>query len=63
MLLLFSFFFLFIFGGLGRGYRRGDGFGLGLAIVRAIADRHGAQVSLAEAEIGGLRVRVRFPAR
>ena len=39
------------------------GSGLGLAIVRAIADRHGAQVSLAEAEIGGLRVRVRFPAR
>ena len=38
------------------------GSGLGLAIVRVIADRHGAQISLGEAAIGGLRVQVRFPA-
>lgn len=47
-----------------RFYRRGGdgetGSGLGLAIVRAIADRHGAQVSLADADSGGLLVRVVF---
>ncbi len=38
------------------------GSGLGLAIVRAIAERHGAQVSLATpAAGGGLEVWVRFP--
>ncbi|HET9598536.1 MAG TPA: ATP-binding protein [Anaeromyxobacteraceae bacterium] len=49
-----------------RFYRRGDGpaggAGLGLAIVKAIADRHGASVSLGEAPGGGLSVRVAFPA-
>lgn len=43
--------------------RHGDpaGSGLGLAIVRAIADRHGATVSLQPGEGGsGLEVRVRF---
>jgi two-component system OmpR family sensor kinase/two-component system sensor histidine kinase QseC len=48
-----------------RFYRRdsGDatGSGLGLAIVRAIADRHGAQVELSDAPLGGLRVEVRLP--
>jgi len=39
-----------------------SGTGLGLAIVRAIAERHRASVELSDAEIGGLRVRVRFPA-
>jgi two-component system, OmpR family, sensor kinase len=38
------------------------GSGLGLAIVRAIAERHGAEVSLSETPGGGLTVRVRFPA-
>ena len=54
-----------------RFYRRGGevhgdgdeqtGSGLGLSIVRTIADRHGAQVSLADSESGGLLVRVDFP--
>lgn len=47
-----------------RFYRQGGegetGSGLGLAIVRTIADRHGARVSLAESDSGGLRVRVEF---
>jgi two-component system OmpR family sensor kinase len=50
-----------------RFYRRGGdsadgntGSGLGLSIVRTIADRHGAQVSLADSESGGLLVRVCF---
>ncbi len=41
----------------------GGGSGLGLAIVRAIAERHGAQVRLDDAPLGGLRVRVTFPAK
>jgi two-component system OmpR family sensor kinase len=48
-----------------RFYRRSEttepGSGLGLAIVRAIADRHGAIVELAESPLGGLLVRVLFP--
>lgn len=48
-----------------RFYRRpGEqepGSGLGLAIVRTIADRHGAVVSLHEAQGGGLLARVVFP--
>ena len=48
-----------------RFYRRAgeqeSGSGLGLAIVRTIADRHGAIVSLYEAEGGGLLARVVFP--
>lgn len=51
-----------------RFYRTADaaasGSGLGLAIVRAIAQRHGAQVELGESKrLGGLRVAVRFSAR
>jgi len=43
--------------------RDGSGSGLGLAIVRAIAERHGAQVSLQTPVSGtGLVVRVRFSA-
>ena len=34
------------------------GCGLGLSIVKALADAHGATVSLAQAELGGLRVEV-----
>jgi len=48
-----------------RFYRRpgetAEGSGLGLAIVRAVADRHGADVRLGVADGGGLRVEVRFP--
>ena len=50
-----------------RFYRRtgsaSDGSGLGLAIIKAIADRHDAQVSLGEAKEGGLQVTVAFPRR
>ena len=38
------------------------GTGLGLAIVKAIAERHHAQIELKEATIGGLAVRIAFPA-
>jgi signal transduction histidine kinase len=48
-----------------RFYRRASapegGSGLGLAIVRAIAERHGAEVDLSDAAAGGLHVAVRFP--
>ena len=48
-----------------RFYRRAaadeNGTGLGLAIVKAIAERHGARVSLKEAPGGGLHVAVSFP--
>ena len=40
----------------------GDGCGLGLAIVRQIADRYGAVVTLDAAAGGGLSVTVRFAA-
>ncbi len=39
-----------------------EGCGLGLAIVREIATRHGAAVTLGDAQTGGLRVEVVFPA-
>jgi two-component system OmpR family sensor kinase len=49
---------------LDRFYRRpgGDsqGSGLGLSIVKAIAERHGAAVNLSEAPGGGLAVRIVF---
>lgn len=49
-----------------RFYRRAElaepGSGLGLAIVRAIAERHRASVKLDDSPLGGLLVRVRFPA-
>ena len=40
----------------------GHGSGLGLAIVHAIAQRHGAHLSLdTSPELGGLRVNLEFP--
>ena len=49
-----------------RFYRRENapagGSGLGLAIVRSVAERSGARVELDTAPLGGLRVRVLFPA-
>ncbi len=49
-----------------RFYRRENappgGSGLGLAIVRSVAERSGAQLSLLDSPLGGLRVRVQFPA-
>jgi signal transduction histidine kinase len=41
----------------------GDGHGLGLAIVSAIATAHGATLAVLPQATGGLRVEVRFPAR
>ena len=41
---------------------RTPGSGLGLSIVRAVADAHGARVELLDSPLGGLRVRVQFPA-
>ncbi len=38
-----------------------EGCGLGLAIVREIAGRHGATVTLGDTPRGGLRVEVAFP--
>ena len=50
-----------------RFYRRAgesdgvsSGSGLGLSIVRMIAERHGARITLADSEAGGLLVRVGF---
>jgi len=39
----------------------GGGGGLGLSIVRGAADAHGAQVTLLESPLGGLRAQVSFP--
>jgi signal transduction histidine kinase len=38
------------------------GFGLGLSIVRSVAEVHGGTVELMAPEEGGLQVRVRLPA-
>jgi signal transduction histidine kinase len=40
-----------------------DGFGLGLSIVRAIADAHGGDVRISDAEPRGARVEVVLPDR
>ena len=48
-----------------RFYRRNPGStagsGLGLAIVRSVAAQHGAQITLSESPLGGLRVSLSFP--
>ncbi|MDM0020216.1 ATP-binding protein [Variovorax saccharolyticus] len=50
---------------LDRFYRAGQpqapGSGLGLSIVKSIADLHGATVALDRSALGGLRVLIRFP--
>ena len=40
---------------------RPPGVGLGLSIVRSVADAHGATVVLDDSPLGGLAVRVKFP--
>jgi signal transduction histidine kinase len=42
---------------------RGGGFGLGLAVVRAIADAHHATITSHAGAHGGLKLDVRFPRR
>ncbi|WP_127996694.1 ATP-binding protein [Piscinibacter defluvii] len=44
-----------------RAGQEEPGSGLGLAIVRAVAQRHGAEVTLGESPLGGLRVAVHWP--
>jgi two-component system OmpR family sensor kinase/two-component system sensor histidine kinase QseC len=44
----------------GAAAAQASGSGLGLAIVRAIANRHGATVSLGDSPLGGLRVALQF---
>jgi len=48
----------------GRFYRAGDtntsGAGLGLSIVKTIAQSHSGRLQLGESELGGLRVSIRF---
>lgn len=46
-----------------RTLREGSGFGLGLAIVRAIAEAHRGELTLAERPGGGLRARIAWPRR
>ena len=45
----------------GQRTKNGDGYGLGLAIVRAIADAHGATVTPRARPEGGLDIEVSFP--
>jgi signal transduction histidine kinase len=45
----------------GERTQRADGHGLGLAIVRAIADAHGAEVTARARDGGGLDIEVAFP--
>ena len=46
----------------GKTERQGEGHGLGLALVRAISELHGADLSLSDGPNGrGLRVTVKFP--
>jgi signal transduction histidine kinase len=44
-----------------RGQDQGGGFGLGLSIVREIAERHGGAVELVNAQPHGLRARLKLP--
>jgi signal transduction histidine kinase len=40
-----------------------DGCGVGLSIVRCVAEAHGARVTLSDSRFGGLRATVHFPRR
>jgi signal transduction histidine kinase len=45
----------------GRGPRRSDGAGLGLAIVRAVAEAHGGRVTVGDSPTGGARFVIELP--
>ena len=45
-----------------RLYSDNDGCGIGLSIVRTVAEVHHARIELDQSDLGGLRVRVAFPA-
>jgi signal transduction histidine kinase len=45
----------------GSNAARAEGHGLGLAIVRRVADAHGGEVAAANAADGGLEVRLELP--
>jgi signal transduction histidine kinase len=47
----------------GTESRRVDGCGIGLSIVRSVARLHRAEIRLDSSPLGGLSVRVSFPAR
>lgn len=44
-----------------RTLKEGSGFGLGLSIVRAIAEAHRGTLTLAERDGGGLKARITWP--
>lgn len=50
-----------LFGRFRRGRTRGDGSGLGLTVVRALAEAHGGTASLGNADHGGARATLRLP--
>ncbi len=52
-----------VFGFFRRGMTRASGAGVGLALARTLAERHGGDVQLLARPGGGLRARLRWPVR